>query len=291
MDPADVIDRYIGAWNDHDPEAMLACFADGGSYEDALTAKPLQGQDLRAYLEGLWAAFPDLSFQATGRHALEDGRVLLEWLLCGTNTGPYRGLPPTGRSARLMGVDLITLSADRIQSVLGYFDTQVVPRQLGLQVAVMPTSIGPFRFGTSTAAGTGRRTVPGAFSITFVTARSDQEVQAIKDGSKDVIRDLLPAAGFIGWVGMTVGRRMMTVTAWDRPEDVQQVHESPHHRQAVDRVMSNELVDSGYFSVWVPHHISPAWVRCPSCQQMNHIRGEGARCGCGAVLPEPPPFW
>ena len=74
----------------------------------------------------------------------------------GTNTASFNGLPPTNLPVALPGADFIRVEGDRILSVQGYFDGGAVPRQLGLDVIVQPKSIGPFSFGISTRATTGK---------------------------------------------------------------------------------------------------------------------------------------
>lgn len=110
------------------------------------------------YAEGRFAGFPDLAF-AIGREVVgDDGVVCAGWTMTGTHGGPHQGLPPTGRSVRLPGADVIRVEGDRVRSVTGDFDTTVLPAQLGLQVIVQPTSVGPFSFGTSVHAS---RAAPG----------------------------------------------------------------------------------------------------------------------------------
>jgi hypothetical protein len=86
--------------------------------------------------------------------------------MTGTNDGPFQGLPPSGRDVRLPGADIIAAAADKVRSVVGYFDTAVVPR-LGMQVVVQP----PWAFGTSTYVSTEERE-PGVVSLTVLEARS-----------------------------------------------------------------------------------------------------------------------
>ena len=142
-----------------------------------------------------------------------DGMVTAEWVMKGTNTAPWNGLPPTGASVTLPGVDVIRVVGNGIQTVRGYFDSGAVPRALGLDVIVQPKAIGPFQFGVSTRITSGSTAMPAAFSITWLEARTDEERQVIREASRKVASELLPMPGFIGWVGMTVGHRMMTVTA------------------------------------------------------------------------------
>ena len=95
----------------------------------------------------------------------------------------------------------------------GYFDSRAVPEQLGLHVVVQPKAIGPFSFGTSTSAQTDENIKPGAFSITMIRARSDEEAQQIGEISREIVNEMLKMHGFIGWTGMAIDHRLMTVTA------------------------------------------------------------------------------
>ena len=51
------------------------------------------------------------------------------------------GLPPTGRSVSLPGIDVIDISNERIKTLRGYFDGTEVPKQLGREA---DCSSGPF---------------------------------------------------------------------------------------------------------------------------------------------------
>ena len=145
-----VAQRYFDAWNRHDADGIVATFVDGGTYTDPATAGPLSGAAIGAYAARLWASFPDLSFEVGSVLEGADGMVTAEWVMKGTNTAPWNGLPPTGASVTLPGVDVIRAAGNGIQTVRGYFDSGAVPRALGLDVIVQPKAIGPFQFGVST---------------------------------------------------------------------------------------------------------------------------------------------
>jgi steroid delta-isomerase-like uncharacterized protein len=215
---------YFDAWNRRDAEAIVATFVKGGTYTDPSAGEGLVGEAIATYAKTMWSAFPDLVFDIRTVGHTEEGIVAAQWLMRGTNTGSFRGLPPTGRPVVLAGADFIQVEGDRIRSVQGYFDTRVVPEQLGLQVLIQPHAVGPFAFGTSTSVETGKKSKPGAFSITILQARSDEEIQKIKELSREIATEMLEMPGFMSWVGMTIGPRMRTVTAWETPE----------HRSTVD---------------------------------------------------------
>lgn len=289
MDPLTVAQRYFDAWNRRDPEAVCAVFADGGTYTDPAVPGGLDPQATGRYAAGLFAAFPDLAFEIGTTVAGGDGVVCAEWTMTGTNGGSFQGLPPTGRSVRLPGADVIRLEGDRVRSVTGYFDGRAVPEQLGLQVIVQPVAVGPYAFGTSAyvARGTGR---PGAVSMTVLEARSPAEHDAVRDASQRVVAELLETPGFISWLGVSVGDRMYTITAWEGPDDPSALRESPAHAEAMRRFFGPELARGGQTGVWAPHRLNGMWVRCEACGEMALAEG-AASCRCGAGLPEPPAYW
>jgi steroid delta-isomerase-like uncharacterized protein len=292
MNPMQVAERYFDAWNRRDADAIVACFASGATYTDPLAGENLQGEAIAAYAKGSWSAFPDLSFETVSVAENGAGLIAAQWIMHGTNTGSRRGLPPTGRSVTLPGADFIQVEGDRIRSVRAYFDSRAVPDQLGLQVTVQPHSIGPFSFGTSTAVQTGKKTKPGAFSITGIDARSDDEVQEIREISRQTVVEMLPMEGFIGWVGMTIGRRMLTVTAWESPDNPRQLLQGGTHKEAMGRFFgSRGLGRAGMTSVWVPERIGALRVRCDACGLMVDSAKSDRKCECGAALPEAMAYW
>src|SRR5215469_1029378 len=133
-----VVQAYFDAWNQHDAAAILATFAEGGTYSDPATPGPLNGAAIEAYAQGLWAAFPDLSFDIVSVTANDVSLVSAEWLMKGTNTGSFNGLPPTGIAVTLNGADFVRVEGGKIRSVQGYFDSGALPRALGLDVIVQP---------------------------------------------------------------------------------------------------------------------------------------------------------
>ena len=63
MDALATCHRYFEAWRQRDAGAVLETLAPGGTYQDPTTAGPLTGGAFLAYMQGLWAAFPDLDFE------------------------------------------------------------------------------------------------------------------------------------------------------------------------------------------------------------------------------------
>jgi steroid delta-isomerase-like uncharacterized protein len=285
------VQRYFQAWIDRNADAILATFRDGGTYQDPTTGGPIRDVALRENVGGLWSAFPDLTFAEESIGEIGPDRVAAQWVMRGTNIGSMRGLPPTGRSVELRGVDFIELRDGKIQTVTGYFDSGEIPRQLGLDIVVQPKQVGPFVFGVSIGVQTGKTTEPGAFSITSLEARDDQTVLQVREASRASILDMLKIDGFIGAVIAVIGHRMVTISAWDNAETPRQVMHQGAHVSAVKRFHDGLLADHGFTGVWTKQRMSPIHVRCDSCGTMNHDPGADRMCSCGAKLPGPRPFW
>ena len=277
-----IAERYFDGWNAHDAEAIAATFAPGGTYTDPTVAE-LDAQATGAYALSLVAAFPDLRFDLVSTAVTDDGCVAAQWVMRGTNTASFMDLPPTGRELSLPGADFITFRDGGIATVTGYFDSGKLPRDLGLDVIVQPSSIGPWRFGTSSRAVARDDVEPGAFGLTVLEARSDEEMQDTNERALEIVTLLLDAPGFLSHMGVTVGRRMYTITAWETPEAAQQVRAMPQHREAVARFFGADVASGGLTGIWTPWRLNGTLVRCDACDKM--MRAAAETCTCGATLP------
>jgi steroid delta-isomerase-like uncharacterized protein len=288
MDAQTVSSAYFNAWNEHDGQAIDDTFAPTGVYFDP-TVGEISGKKLGAHAQTLWSAFPDLKFALASCAVITQNKCVAEWVMSGTNTGSLHGLPPTGKAVTLKGVDIIEVGEDGIKSVAGYFDSKVVPTQLGLNVVVQPSSLGPFSFGTSVAVQSGNKAKPGAFSITSIWNEEEEtaEIQAL---SRDTMKDMLRMEGFIGATTARLGGRGITVTAWEKPENVAQIMSSPAHAEAMRKFWAN-LSNAAYTSLWVPHHINPLHIRCRACNKLNSSSERPVNCSCGEKLPEAPAYF
>jgi steroid delta-isomerase-like uncharacterized protein len=290
MSALDAAKRYFDAWNRRSPGDIVASIQSGGTYEDPLTGGPLSGSAIAQYAGGLFEAFPDLSFEIVSAAETGPNSVAAQWVMRGTNTGPMNGAPPTGRTVVLPGADFIATNGNLVASVKGYFDTAEVPRQLGMQVIVQPTSIGPVQFGYSVYMATGKRTRPGAFSITSLRIRSEAEVEKVQNYSQRIMQEMPGMRGFISAVTGRAGSHMFTVTAWESPDDIRQMRGGAH-QEAMDGFFGPDFTHGGVTSVWTPHRLNAVWVRCGECGEMSATQGSGSTCRSGHTLPDPPPYW
>lgn len=283
MNPTDLCRRYVDAWNQHDAEAILGCFALDGRYEDPTTAGPINGAALEAHARELWRAFPDLALEAEAPIASPPDRVALAWTMTGTHGGDYLGAAATGRRVRLRGMNLFRCVPEGIAAATGYYDSADVPRQLGWQVLVQPEQIGPVVCGASRVIRTGRPIDEGAVGITELVARSDAEMAQLQELGAKVSDELPDRPGFISLTVSAAGRRLTTMSTWDSVRSLRQSLIGSAHGEAMRRVLGADLAEGGSSSIWL-HVQSNAFRRCPRCARMRRLEGRIGRCDCGEPL-------
>jgi hydroxyacylglutathione hydrolase len=136
MSSADVATRYFQALAAHDVDAALACWAPGGVERQVGQRVLAVPDDLRAFLEELQGAFPDLSWEVLGVVASErDNRAAVRWRTRGTFAGPrtFQGFVANGAHLELEGCDVLAVNEqDKIERLDAYFDSGAVARQLGV---------------------------------------------------------------------------------------------------------------------------------------------------------------
>ena len=119
-------------WNRGDVEAVLEAYDDEITWVNVALEETYAGKDeVRAFLEGLFAALPDLNFSADWAIARGD-QIAERWSVRGTHRASFVGIPATGRPFELTGVSLITMRDGKFLRDEFYSDGGAVLRQLGL---------------------------------------------------------------------------------------------------------------------------------------------------------------
>src|SRR5215210_5657890 len=70
-------------------------------------------ENFKTYLAMITSVFPDIEVTVKGMLADKD-KVAARLTVRGTQLGPFRGFPPTGRQATWTGMDIIHISTGRI---------------------------------------------------------------------------------------------------------------------------------------------------------------------------------
>lgn len=291
MESRDVVRRYFEAWNAHDPGRLLALLAPGATYSDPASPGPISGDALRAHVEHLLAAFPDLRFEVGALCA--DGRtVAASWTARGTNRGPFEpGIAPTGRSIELPGAEFLEVEGDRIRSVRGVYDQRTLAEQLGLLDLVMPRHAGAATMGYSLRLNVSPAR-PKYLAVVNIVGRDESERDGIRSFSRRAVEDFQKIPGFIGIVTGFAEDRGFAFTAWESLEALEKGIYQGAHAQGITGFRSKDGVGSAVFtSVWTPHHLNTLWVRCAACSKPTDAVAPSGKCTCGAPLPAPPPYF
>lgn len=132
MEVSQIVSTYIETFCRGDLDACLATFAPDGMYVSASTGQTFSGSAIKDLFGEYFTGFPDLTCETVAVHAISDDLAVWRWVVRGTNTGPFRGQPPTGRSVILHGCDFIAVREGKLQRVDGYVDRLGLLQQLGL---------------------------------------------------------------------------------------------------------------------------------------------------------------
>ncbi|OFL64964.1 MULTISPECIES: ester cyclase [unclassified Brevibacterium] len=91
----------------------------------------LRGPDgVREWVRAFRTAFPDMDDRVQEQTA--EGDVVVTRVRCiGTQTGPFRGLPPSGNRADFTAIGIDRFEGDHIVERAAYFDLADLMRQLG----------------------------------------------------------------------------------------------------------------------------------------------------------------
>jgi hypothetical protein len=58
MDATKITQQNNAAWNRHDADAVLAAYAEGGTYSNPRGGEGLTGEAIRNYVKAVWLAYP-----------------------------------------------------------------------------------------------------------------------------------------------------------------------------------------------------------------------------------------
>jgi len=121
-------------------DVFMTTFTPDATYLDPNYSAPVPVATAKEAWVGLFTGFPDMTIKTVGLDAISERVWVWRWVLRGTHTGSFRGIPPTGRSMAMPGCEFIELRGDRVCRDVGYFDrlTMLVPLGYALTPAKPP---------------------------------------------------------------------------------------------------------------------------------------------------------
>jgi len=121
-------EKWIAAWNSHDPAKMLPVFTDDVFYEDVAYGEVSHNHaELRKFAADEFDAVPDLELKLV-RASINNGHGTIEWSFSGTDKGIYK----TGKKFTVRGVSVIDVRNGKIARSLDFYDSGTIMRQLGV---------------------------------------------------------------------------------------------------------------------------------------------------------------
>lgn len=128
-----LVDEHVRLENQHDLEGIMGTFGATARYDDEPWDLHYTGRDeVLTFYQGLLQALPGLHIDVQRRHA-GDTAVVLELIIRGQHSGPWRGLPATGRQIEFPLCAIFTFDDDdRLAGEKIYYDRATLLRQLGV---------------------------------------------------------------------------------------------------------------------------------------------------------------
>ena len=121
-------EKWIAAWNSHNPDKMLALFTDDIFYEDVAFGEVSHGSaELRKFAASEFEAVADLELKLL-RADIHNGHGTIEWMFSGTDKDVYK----TGKKFSVRGVSVIEMRDGKISRNLDFYDSATIMRQVGL---------------------------------------------------------------------------------------------------------------------------------------------------------------
>jgi steroid delta-isomerase-like uncharacterized protein len=123
-------ERWIRAFNERDWETERAVRTD--DYLAHMSGAPgqLDSEGWAGFMAMFTSAFTDASISIDG--AVEEGDLVASrWTITGTHDGPFQGVPATGRSVTIPGIDMSRVVDGKVAEHWAQFDLVGVMQQIG----------------------------------------------------------------------------------------------------------------------------------------------------------------
>jgi steroid delta-isomerase-like uncharacterized protein len=125
-------DGVFPHWNNRDIPNMLNFYNDDIIWRNVAMQETYNGKaEVRAFLEHLFSALPDLELDVTLRTA-RGKYVAEEYYIRGTHLGEFFGIPPTGRRVEIPAMSMVEMRDGKLKEDHFYYDAATVMRQMGI---------------------------------------------------------------------------------------------------------------------------------------------------------------
>jgi steroid delta-isomerase-like uncharacterized protein len=128
MSVMDAVHRFYRAYNDHDVNLWMRAMAP--TYVGHVNGVTIPSREIgKGFVEAILVAFPDIHY--TIDDSLHVGeRVAVRWSAVATHAGDLLGMPPTGRTVRIIGMTIFRIEHGQIAELWDVWDEAGLVRQL-----------------------------------------------------------------------------------------------------------------------------------------------------------------
>jgi len=129
-----LVDLYAEARNTGNLDLLDRLMDSGVVVFDPGFSEPLTGLAVvKLHYVGMQSAFPDLHLEFQRTEVAGD-RIIADWTLTGTHTGPLGEIEPTGRRISISGTSVSTVRGGRIVEDRVFYDALDLYLQLGYEL-------------------------------------------------------------------------------------------------------------------------------------------------------------
>ena len=134
MEPKQLLQKWIDAFQRWDTDAVVACYADDAVNFQIAAGEPAVGiEQIRLDTAEFFQGFPDAWSRVD--NLMSDGDwAAWEWLGGGTFTGEFYGNQPTGKTFEIRGCGFFNFRDGKIVYQRGYWDKLSWFKQIGLPI-------------------------------------------------------------------------------------------------------------------------------------------------------------
>jgi len=123
--PLETATLWMNAMNAHDLSAMASLYAENVVGLEVADPPEHNKEGLIASYKDLFSAYPDCRAETLNAFEGADQAVIeIRWT--GTNTGPFRGAPPTQAVSDVRIAYIFRVAGDKIAGITEYYDTAQV---------------------------------------------------------------------------------------------------------------------------------------------------------------------
>ena len=126
---------FMDALNVHDLDLFLSSWVDDPVFDAVPLPAPLDGKEaIAGYIGGVLQGFPD--FHMSSPRILTTGNILVsEPIYTGTHQAEFMGVPATGKSVQVPGLEILEFEGDKIARETQYWDVMGLMIQIGAMPA------------------------------------------------------------------------------------------------------------------------------------------------------------